>query len=807
MTPSISHLWHPLRKAASAPRCTRLARRVAETREVFGGIVSSRQTKRSDHDGSDGSEPSRPQLTIVFTLSLLLLGKVVTMSPFQEALIAYQQHRPFILGNPVEMQFPNIDVLDVAMDLDVRFSSNSFRVHNMVAGGSGGGKTRLLAGYVCDLIERRRGVTVVDSQKTLIGYIKAYVAKRWLETGDDQWLLRTHILDVSSTWSFNYQPLRIDVSNVPEEYVEMATLLRREVAGDRFIRSVLRTNTEEEKEMMRRLHKVIRKVVAAVATPSGNGEWLSPDDWDLVLDPYVDGHDEVYETIKDDLLQRVRRLFERLHLYRDQKRASEIDRVTESTDHALDETFTINVSTIFSRPDLPDFNLKRILLDAEENGLAPIILVDSSETDERSSESGQKIGGIVVDALSTAAQSIFEESGPIVHDLIIDEIGDLVTENVGRFLETQRKYGISITLAPQSLSTLRKGDKVDLAQPALNSMGSVMAFQCKDPESVQTLAPYFALPNRILVERKQVMDRPDPSLDEMITVTSRGLGGMRSVVQSHALGRHQMEAMNWQIHLARAIADGRADVQSRSIHALRNWAENESVASGRHWGSSTGEASGMAPIILDGIVIPMPSSSVHNGLMAGESDSRSSGASRGGARGRSEMRSVSFSHMLSQLFGIGVGVNEAMGESLVESHGNVDGNNWTTTVQEQLVQRSREYWDPTGQPRFAIPYQDAVYEHLLSTLPPRYAFLRTRMLGVDRTILFRVRDVPDVFGDWREERAAVSRFVEALYQSKPYMFHPEHPDRARARRLERFLAPPAADADNNPHSGGSELFR
>lgn len=112
------------------------------------------------------------------------------------------------------------------------------------------------------------------------------------------------------------------------------------------------------------------------------------------------------------------------------------------------------------------------------------------------------------------------------------------------------------------------------------------------------------------------------------------------------------------------------------------------------------------------------------------------------------------------------------------------------TIKQQLVHRTREEWHPTGQPRYALPYQNAIHEYLLTMLPDQYAFLRSKVNNLDQTCIFRVADVHPVFSTEREHLAVVGPFLEKLYQTKPYMFVPTEPDEAQKRRLEALLSPP-----------------
>lgn len=723
---------------------------------------------------------------------------VTTLAPWMHGLLAHEANRPQYIGNPVEIRFPEFNVLETDRESELWMSMDYSRRHNLIAGSSGGGKTRLLAGHCIDRFERGNGVTVIDSQKSLIDYLLAYIAKRYYETGDASVLERVHVVSPSYDWCPNYQPLLYRDEGIPEECRETAFIMWREATVDRFNRSILRTNTAAEKELMRRLKKWLGNVVTPIATPRDSGQQLCPADVFVILNVYDPDHHAVWSKLRDRIPGRVRLDIERLHLYQQKNRIQDIDRCTESTDNALSESFTTPYSMLFSRPDLPSIGVKGIV----ERG--DMLLVDTSEKRYRSAETGAKIGGLFMDAVYNAAGDLFDEGRPVEHDLVVDEIGDNITENVGRYFETARKFLLSLTVAPQSLSTLRKGTKVDLAPEVMDCCKTVISFQAKDPETVEILGPYFAIPNRDLTERMQIMDRPAPELDEIITLASRSQGGMHSVARTHFTGQQATESEGVMLTRAQGAGSGLGGSRTRGWQNVLTSMLNQGSGTSIHRADGQSTGSGFTPMMIDGNILHIPTESTGSSSISGDGTNDFESRGEGHSRGTSGSQGSSWNRFWSEMFGRGISLGRSNGRSVVDGVSLVRGETWSTTFSQQLVQRTREELIPTGEPRFSLPYQDAAYACLLATLPDRYAFMRTKINGVERTILFRVREIPDIYDAPQEERRVVERFLRELYQSKEYMFTPEPPDVSQRRRIDAFLADGTAENGSDDDQSSSD---
>ena len=126
----------------------------------------------------------------------------------------------------------------------------------------------------------------------------------------------------------------------------------------------------------------------------------------------------------------------------------------------------------------------------------------------------------------------------------------------------------------------------------------------------------------------------------------------------------------------------------------------------------------------------------------------------------------------------------------------------TVTIKQTLVPGVKSVWDPTGQPRYAIPYQQAAHERLLTCLPDRFALCRAKLNNVEQTFIFHTADVLPPIADPRLAELERREFLSRLYASKSYMFHPTSVERAGQQRRRAFLGDGDPPQDLAPLQNG-----
>ena len=181
---------------------------------------------------------------------------------------------------------------------------------------------------------------------------------------------------------------------------------------------------------------------------------------------------------------------------------------------------------------------------------------------------------------------------------------------------------------------------------------------------------------------------------------------------------------------------------------------------------------------MDGQLVSLPTSSSNTGMSNFQSDSVGSMD----AESNSTSKAVSLAKSHADI------TTEGTAESKTES----------MTIKQSLVAGTKSIFDKTGQPRYALPYQYAMSEHLLTTLPDRCCLLRGRIDDVEQTILIRSPDVPDPLPDTPEADEQRRQFLERLFATKDYLFRPTDVDQAAKDRREKFLAAAGKDTPKLP---------
>lgn len=184
-------------------------------------------------------------------------------------------------------------------------------------------------------------------------------------------------------------------------------------------------------------------------------------------------------------------------------------------------------------------------------------------------------------------------------------------------------------------------------------------------------------------------------------------------------------------------------------------------------GGGSGVGAGIQMLMIDGEIVEMPTVSTHQNDAWNSGDSQGSGSAdtHGRFRATTGMQSTTVGEVVSQ--------NQVSSESV--------------TVKQTLVAGVKSVWDPTGQPRYAIPYQQAAHERLLTCLPDRYALCRAKLNDVEQTFVFRTAEVLPPIADPHLADLERRNFLERLYATKNYMFRPTSVERAGQQRRRDFL--------------------
>lgn len=406
------------------------------------------------------------------------------------------------------------------------------------------------------------------------------------------------------------------------------------------------------------------------------------------------------------------------------KRQQDEDHYTESTINRLRTFFSPLTEAIFTN-EHPSIDFGSIIQNQH------ILLVNLKRTKRFSRNQGNAIASLIINEIATHCENVEHEENRTPHHLIIDEASRFIGEDLIELLEQARKWRLSLCLGGQSFSTFRSGD-LDMVPTLQSCCHTFISFQQRHVKDVQDLGAFYAYPNRILEEHLDVRDRPGGHVVKSLVDRSVGKSTM------HADGKQ--------------YATGTTEVES--------WQRGTSGSTSRSDSKGRGLSTGFSPMMIDGEMRMIPT--------AGDSTGHHSGASRSFSDSESHGNATGYHHTE------GTGTTDAVGESVSE------------TVKQTFVPVTYEDHLPTGQPRYALNYQDDAHASLLTNLPDRFALVRMKGQndGRDHTYLFRTADAHDVYEYPKVRREKVAAFTERLLATKPYIFTPILPHKTQDERID-----------------------
>ena len=372
-------------------------------------------------------------------------------------------------------------------------------VHLCVLGQSGSGKSKFLEQMMRYLMVSGCGFALIDPHGDLSEDLLAYVAFRKAAKKDKALVERTHYLEPSFEQIFHYDPFRFRPRTpIAEEDREAAFGAWLDAKADRLGEIVQRKQGDADFQGMARLQRNLKNVLTAVGTViDRDGRHLPLADALVLVDVDHPRHEDVFQLVSKRLNDDVLSDFHRLRTYR---RVEDRIRETESTVNRLRSLLSPLVRSIFS-DHVATIDFASILQKQE------VLLVNLRETDYFSADQSAAIGGMFIHEILSAAQNAPRaERKPFY--LIVDEAADFIGADIQRALGIMRKFGLSICLAAQDLSSFKKGE-LDLRPKVLSQCGTLVSFRQTWPEDVDILVRVMGTENLDFKKYEQVVDRPD----------------------------------------------------------------------------------------------------------------------------------------------------------------------------------------------------------------------------------------------------------------------------------------------------------
>jgi hypothetical protein len=699
-------------------------------------------------------------------LSLLLCALTCLLLPFCRAPLARRREtaqekaqRPPTLAvahGPPPPPLPSLlATAPVAFPLGWRDESTPFiftekhaSLMQLVLGTIGSGKSRYCELQCRFLIDSLRGFCYLDPDGDTAENLFCYAMKKCEEEGTDAICHQIHYIEQSFDAVFGYDPFKApDFSHLPPELRENAYQAWLSVKVDSFCEIVQSKQGAGDFVGMARLQRVLRTVLYAVGTAlDEHGNHIPLSEVFALLDCDHKRHAQIYNCVKDSLLDHIRGEFERWAGCDRRVRLQE----TESTLNRLRSLLSPLVLAIFTDP-IHTIDFRKLI-----DGRA-ILLVNLRESDFLSADQQRAIGAMFIHEIWRACRVKEREDRTVApYYLYIDE-AHIYMETCGHELQQilfrGRKYSLSLTIIGQFLGQFRN-ERVDMIPALLNLCRTFACFLHMSPDDIDILKAYFGYPNLDVTELYQVMDRPDGN--EFLK--------LKEYARNYTCGT------NWNAGLSLQRTDTEQHGQTHQ-HAH---AEGDVTGEMHQSGTNEGMAAGL------GKNVNRDPSGQETGR--GETGQRTLTASANEASGTNRQHSsvdtVSDATQDSQGTAIGAGVKVGAGGN--EAQG------ITESQKTAIVPKTREEWHPTGRLRHAV-------EDQLHSMGQRICALRdregmVRLVGEQRTFQIRVGDVPDVFGSAHEMAAHLKAWKKKIYSMHEYYVVPNLSPEAQERRLTDFLA-------------------
>ena len=359
----------------------------------------------------------------------------------------------------------------------LRLTPHHMARHMFVAGGSGGGKTKLLELLCRHLVNCGVGFTFVDPHGQGADAVMRYLAVKKVDAA------RVHYLKPGLDTCFSFDPFARPPARVGTQKYEswlIATI-------DRITEAFLRNVALADQEMMKRLKRWLGNVLYVAGVDVG-GKHLGLADARVMTRPQSDEFRLVLAKVGHALHPDVRRDFEELA---ELKSGTTRNQLLESTMNLLrDELFSPVIEAVFSQ-GAPSIDMRAAVLGSHYQ------LINLQKTGDFSRKHRTILGGILINFLIHEAETIAderEEEDRVPHVLIIDEAENFIGEDIRMGFAELRKFRLGLCLAFQDLGCLKKGD-LDLVGKVISQCGLQMTFQQGNPEDTEYLGKAFGYGN------------------------------------------------------------------------------------------------------------------------------------------------------------------------------------------------------------------------------------------------------------------------------------------------------------------------
>jgi hypothetical protein len=639
--------------------------------------------------------------------------------------------RPIRVGQVVSM--PEVVPFDLTEEM--------LNMHMCVLGVSGGGKSKFLELFARRvLIGGERGMCVIDPHGDLAEDILSYAAQRYAEK-DPTLLDRIHYVYPGKGIVPRYDPFRRPQDlGLPRWHRDDAEDAWLKAKVDRVAEILQMNQGQDGFEGMPRLQRVLRNCLLGCGILA-DGRHLPVADTLVLLDIYHPRHGDVYRAVEPHLDPDTRSDFAVLHGF---EKVRDFRQETESTFNRLRTFLSGVVPAMFtsdgSEPTIDWHHIVR------SKG---ILLVNLRETDYFSREQKSAVGKLFIHEVLTAiANTPRPQRQPF--NLVIDEAGEFLCEDVKRALGAVRKYKLSITLAGQDLSTFRT-ERVDLANKILSQCGTVVCFQQQCEEDLEILQTRLGRGN----------------YDFTKLYTESQLNDGYDVEEWEDSGESFMVGKNWGENRSEGSSRSHTETETESESEQSNWSAGHTSSRSEQRGTSRSAGQGLSLNPLGEIT---RSESMGHSLSESTGTTLGDSETRGGGSGSSRGFSVADGQTRSIQSGTSTGGSE--------------GKTTSVTRKKVMIPRFVIVERETGSLLNSVADQAERQKTVLYSLDTGEAVVKCRR--VPFAFIIQTDVVRDVFPSEELKFRVLEWFEGELFKHHPYNHTPRLKG-AQEARLARFL--------------------
>ena len=696
--------------------------------------------------------------------------------------------------------------------------------HIFIAGGSGNGKSKLLELIVRQIISQKKGGMLIDPHGDTARAIEQYAAVAGIDPS------QVVVFRVGTKRCVSFDPYADRPTGLsPLEYQAWLTS-----TVDRIVRAILRNVSLADLELMKRLRNWL-SIILYAAGVDVDGRHLGLSDALILTNPERPEFGPIFERVRSHLPPDYAAELQKLQAT---QAAYVRDKWMESTINALREVLKGPLVRLVFAQEAQSISLRECLRQQK------CVIVDLSESDDLSRDQANVVGGILINMLLSAARRI-SEIQRVDFYLIVDEAENFIGEDLRMAFAELRKFRLSVCLAIQDLTCLKKGD-LDLINKVVSQCGLQITFQQQAPDDIEYLGKAFGYGFLDMTPLLHDVVLPDGYDWEQTISIGMGASANRTASESVTASRthseteqrHTGESIQNSVSLALSQSESQGETHGNSWSTTtgRSAEHSDSHTHGESQQDSTGQSSAQMTGSSNGQSSASTASQGASFAPAGALEGRNEGASRvsgqnsGTTKGDSFTNSATHACGVSDSFtegdskgltrsrtkggneartqtetaGLTLGLSKGQGKVAGSSHGRSDGLSLgamqgasvgegvtlSINVQKAPLARHKIQTDkPTGQ--LVVSVQDQLFAIMnkLASLPGRRVLVKC--LGMGMPFLMDIHEVLDPYAAlgkpprclaWQEDDR--EKFLERVYGA-PWYFVPKADD--QAARVRRFL--------------------